>query len=395
MQMLGPGSDTVDARLEVLGRQFRNSDRRFHRSSTITACRKKSARELGAILYRSRVRLVSKRRKERPELPGLRDFVPKFYRGGPIRFYLPLLYDLVTVERPKRIVAIGFAEGEAFFTFCQAAREQQVECCCTAIYRDVSASEHDDVWQEGRAYGEEFYAEIVQFLMGSPADLAKSWVDEDVDLLLIDDCDQGSAISRDLNAWKSKLAPNALILLHGINVERKNSPKAAWAKFVSRRPHADLREGIGLGLASPSGSGPRSSLRERLLMDDGALSEVYRLAAERTEARARASEISRQNAALKARQIWLDSVLGDRSRAQEIMEHQARELRDLEGKFEPVRRDREKAQQVMDHQVAVISDLKNKFDLSQESLEPVRRDREKAQQVMDHQVAVISEIGRA
>jgi hypothetical protein len=80
---------------------------------------------------------VSKRRKERPELPGLRDFVPKFYRGGPIRFYLPLLYDLVTAERPKRIVAIGFAEGEAFFTFCQAVREQQVECRCTAIYRDV------------------------------------------------------------------------------------------------------------------------------------------------------------------------------------------------------------------------------------------------------------------
>ena len=70
------------------------------------------------------------------ELPSLHGFMPKFYRGGPIRFYLPLLYDLVAIEKPKLIVTIGFDEGEAFFTLCQAAREKRIDCRCVAIHRE-------------------------------------------------------------------------------------------------------------------------------------------------------------------------------------------------------------------------------------------------------------------
>jgi len=45
----------------------------------------------------------------------LHEFVPKFYRGGAVRHYLPLLYDLVALVRPKTVVSVGFGEGEAFF----------------------------------------------------------------------------------------------------------------------------------------------------------------------------------------------------------------------------------------------------------------------------------------
>ena len=82
-------------------------------------------------------------------LPSLHDFMPKFYRGGPVRFYLPLLYDLVMLEKPKLIVTIGFAEGEAFFTLCQAAREKRVERRCIAIRREEDQESEDAVWQAG------------------------------------------------------------------------------------------------------------------------------------------------------------------------------------------------------------------------------------------------------
>ncbi len=182
-------------------------------------------------------------------LPSLHDFMPKFYRGGPVRLYLPLLYDLVALEKPKLIVTIGFDEGEAFFTLCQAAREKRIECRCIAIRRDEDQESEDAVWQAGRAYGEEFYGETAQFLAGAPVDLAKNFANDDVDLLLIDDCDSGSTVRQELAAWKSKLASGAIVVVHGLGLERDDAPRRAWTEFISHRAHAEFREGIGLGVA--------------------------------------------------------------------------------------------------------------------------------------------------
>ena len=53
------------------------------------------------------------------KLPSLRGFQPKFYSGGPTRFHLPLLYDLVAEAKPKRVVAVGFGDGQAFSLFAR------------------------------------------------------------------------------------------------------------------------------------------------------------------------------------------------------------------------------------------------------------------------------------
>src|SRR5882724_6573899 len=185
-------------------------------SLTIASAQEKSGRELGAVPGRGKLRFVIERPLMLSELPGLHEFTPKFYRGGPIRFYLPLLYDLVAIEKPKLIVTIGFDEGEAFFTLCQAAREKRIDCRCVAIRREEGQESGDAIWHAGRAYGEEFYGEAAQFLAGAPADLAKNFANDDVDLLLIDDCDSGSIIEDDLTIWKSKLASDAIIVVHGI-----------------------------------------------------------------------------------------------------------------------------------------------------------------------------------
>jgi len=129
------------------------------------------------------------------KLPSLRGFQPKFYSGGPARFHLPLLYDLVAETKPKRVVAIGFGDGQAFFTFCQAANEQKVDCECVAVRRDrARESEEDDVaWREGRDYGEEFYGKSARFFSSPGAALADV-ADNSVDILLLDDSDSGKAL---------------------------------------------------------------------------------------------------------------------------------------------------------------------------------------------------------
>lgn len=288
------------------------------------------------------------------KLPSLLGFKPKFYTGGPTRFYLPLFYDLVASIRPKSIVTLGFGDGQAFFTFCQAAREQHIEGRCAAVRRErPGETENDDVaWLKGRDYGEEFYADLIGFHNGAAA--VKEFADQSVDLLLIDDCDSGAEVRADLSAWESKLASNGVVLVHGIALERADDPKTAWLKWSASRPTAEFSDGIGLGVTLKSEAAlPRELPLSQLFAgkkDMAELVETYRLAVARMEAEVRADEAGRAQAAFQARQVWTDSLLADRWKVQEIMDHQARVIADLEQRFQALLTDRTKAQLIMDSQ---------------------------------------------
>lgn len=287
------------------------------------------------------------------KLPSLLGFKPKFYTGGPTRVYLPLLYDLVACTKPKSIVTLGFGDGQAFFTFCQAAREQNIECRCAAVRRERGETENDDAaWLKGNNYGEEFYGELIGLYDGP--DAVKEFADQSVDLLLIDDSDSGAEVRADLSRWESKLAPNGVVLVHGIALERVDAPKTAWLNWSASRPTAEFPDGIGLGLTLKSeADGPREFLLNQLFAgkrDLAQLSETYRLAVARMEAEVLADEAVRAQAALEARQVWLDSLLADRWKVQEIMDHQARVIADLEQRFQALLTDRTKAQLIMDSQ---------------------------------------------
>ena len=97
------------------------------------------------------------------------------------------------------------------------------------------------------------------------------------------------------------------------------------------RPSAEFPDGIGLGIASQSRSGglTGSSFPSSCSEEKNALAEliaIYRIAVARIKAQVRADEAVREQAALETRQVWLDSLLADRWKVQEIMDHQARAL---------------------------------------------------------------------
>lgn len=347
--------------------------------------------------------LVTDRRLIPAKLPAFQDFIPKFYRGGVIRFHLPLLYDLVGINRPRCIVTLGFDEGDAYFAFCQAAQEQGLRCRCLAVRRgDPKDEKHDETWQMGKAYGQEFYGEMTEFASGPPDKVAKGIAKADVDLLLIADCDIGSVVRSELETWKPKLARDAIVLIHGTQLERKDCVKTAWSEFIARRPHVEFDEGLGLGLAAFGGSAEQKSFLSTLAH----AKEAYRLTADRMDAQARAVQIARKNSALETRQIWVDSLLADRKQVQEVMDHQARALAEWKGKFEPLLRDRKKAQDVMDHQARALAELEKRFsalqkdraaaqeilDKQKRDFEELRRDRANAQLVIDMQVETVGQM---
>ncbi len=312
------------------------------------------------------------------QLPSLRGFQPKFYSGGPARFHLPLLYDLVAEAKPKRAVVVGFGDGQAFFTFCQAASEQNIDCTCLAVRRERPGEpENDDIaWREGRDYGEEFYGERARFFPSSDSALV-GVAHNSVDLLLLDDSDSGKEIRDDLSAWEPKLAPNAVVLFYGLGLERDDSPKTVWDEWVAVRPSAIFPAGLVLGIALQKESTPSSFLLKQLFSRKAKgeeLAEVYGLAAARIDAFARAAEAEKNVAAFETRQVWLDSLLADRREVQAIIDHQGRAITELEDKFRTVMEDRGKAQ-------LVIESLKEQV----EHFDNLRRDRAKAQLIMDSQ----------
>jgi glycosyltransferase involved in cell wall biosynthesis len=347
------------------------------------------------------------------KLPSLRGFQPKFYSGGPTRFHLPLFYDLVASEKPKTIAVLGFGDGEAFFTFCQAASEQSVDGRCLAVRREQAGEPADDdaAWQKGRDYGEEFYGDCARFFE-SDAVAREEVADDSVDLLLLDDRDSGTDVRADLLAWESKLAPNGIVLLHGVGLEREDSPKAAWKEWLAKRPSAFFPEGLGLAITARSETKSSGSFLLQQLFARGAtvkdLQEVYFLAAARIDAVARAEQAERAKAAFEIRQVWLDSLLEDRWKAQEVMDHQARTVADLEQRlqlaaaqleeqkwhFDNLHRDRVKAQLVMDGQQEQVKHWAEEADILKARVETLRAQLKDQKRILDAAKKVCRKKGR-
>jgi len=265
-------------------------------------------------------------------LPSLLHFQPKFFVGGPARFYLALFYDLVALARPKSIVTLGFGDGEAFFTLCQAVRENRLDCRCVAIFRgDENDWNHDPAGRAGEEYCDEFYGDFARLRR---EDSIAEFAEESVDLLLINDLDAGAAIGREVSAWQSKLSAQAIVAVHGIELERADSPKRAWRNWMAERPNEEFSEGIGLGvgLRSQRLPAPESFFEQLLISKTTApeLAEIYRLVAARIEAQAGREMAERDKFAFEARTVWMQSLNAlrrDRAKAQLVMEAQAEQLK--------------------------------------------------------------------
>jgi hypothetical protein len=56
-----------------------------------------------------------------------------------MRFYLPLLHDIMALEKPALVVTLGLADAQAHLSLCQTAARQNILWRCTAIRRATPA----------------------------------------------------------------------------------------------------------------------------------------------------------------------------------------------------------------------------------------------------------------
>ena len=311
---------------------------------------------------------------------GAQNFEPKFFTGGLSRFYLPLLFDIVGQEKPGLIVTLGLGDAQPHLTFCQAVLEQNLLSRCVAVRRiraDESAID-DPAWQSAQIATTELFAPVSQLIEADPVKAATDLGEESVDVLLIDDVDSGKTMQQELDIWKSKLAANALVLLHGTDLDRKDSPRSVWEKFVREKTVAYFRGGIGLSIATANAAASASLFRKALFFETNALAQGYRLIAESIRARAHTRQTQRRNRALEARQTWFDTIVEDRIKAQDVIEDQQR-------KFDAINADRIEAQELIGEPIGTIAEFARRFSM-------LSKDRADAQLVMENQFAQIEKL---
>jgi GT2 family glycosyltransferase/glycosyltransferase involved in cell wall biosynthesis len=305
-----------------------------------------------------------------PRFYGAQNFEPKFFTGGLTRFHLPLFFDIVVQEKPALIVTLGLGDAQAHLAFCQAVAEQNLSSRCVAVRRaqaDESAID-DPAWQCAERATAEFFATISRLIEADSLKAAVEFTDGSIDVLLIDDVDAGETLQQELEIWRSKLSANALILLHGSSLERKDSPGTAWLNFIREKAAAYFGEGIGLSVATEVAAARASTLRTAVFDETTALAQGYRLVAELIMARAQTRRAESRARFFDARQTLFDTIVEDRTKAQSVIDYQERCLGDINRKFDAINADRADAQLVMDSQFAQIQKMHAKVTEQKQAL---------------------------
>jgi hypothetical protein len=163
-----------------------------------------------------------------PQSSTAGNFEPKFYTGGGTRFYLPLLH--MALEKPALVVTLGLADAQAHLSFCQTAAQQNILSRCAAIRRatvDEDAAD-DPSWQRAQKAAVEFFPTISQLIDGGST---TEFSDGSVNVLLMDDVDSAETIRLELELWSPKLSSDALVMLHGLDLERTGSTQKCMVNF--------------------------------------------------------------------------------------------------------------------------------------------------------------------
>ena len=168
-------------------------------------------------------------------------------------------YDLVRFVRPRRIVELGSHYGCSLFAFAQAIKDANLDGEMIAV----------DTWKgdvHSGFYGEEVFSLVGRTLAARfssvPIRLLRTSFDDalaevprgSIDLLHIDGCHEYEAVRHDYEAWRDRLAPDAIVLFHDIALSSGYGSAEYWRELSASHPHLEFPDhSFGLGVLFPAG----------------------------------------------------------------------------------------------------------------------------------------------
>lgn len=247
------------------------------------------------------------------DLPSRR-FEPRVYGVGAWTSHLHFAYDLVATLKPALLVELGVDRGESYFAFCQSAVENQTGTRCIGI----------DTWrgdQHAGGYDETTFAQVSEHnranyqsfstLVRSEFDDALSQFESgSIDVLHLDGLHTETAVRHDVHSWLPKLRPRGILLLHDVDVRRKEfGAWKVWEELQARGRSWTFHDGPGLAVWQKPPASPLPGFLEQLLAPpdeaNATLADYY----------------TEQAAAMQAKigQHWRDGTIRDTPFAQQTI----------------------------------------------------------------------------
>ncbi|MEX2256572.1 MAG: class I SAM-dependent methyltransferase [Acidimicrobiia bacterium] len=230
---------------------------------------------------------------------------------GPWSGHRNFVYDLVAWGGPDVVVELGARSGAVLFACCQAVRDRGR----TATLHAVDSWELSSTGADGgvevveRIRASVFPGLDVHLHRGLAHDALVAVDDESVDLLVLGIVESFDELKDTFEAWLPKLAPNGVVLLHGVASWTRTGSAQLWGEVSSTNPSLAFEHSFGLGLLLPKGT----ERLDVLVGDELARWKSY------YEVRARAAldelQLREHTAALEAR----DSTIADHEREIDVL----------------------------------------------------------------------------
>ncbi|QDM17946.1 class I SAM-dependent methyltransferase [Tardiphaga sp. vice278] len=167
--------------------------------------------------------------------------------------HAPFAFWLIDALRPKVFVELGTHKGYSFAAVCQAVARFQIDSRCFAV-DTWQGDEHagfypDAIFDEVSTYLNEHYSSFARLVRSTFDEALPHFEDGTVELLHVDGRHHYDDAKHDYKSWISKLAPNAVVLFHDINVrERGFGVYQLWDELKKQHQHFEFLHGNGLGV---------------------------------------------------------------------------------------------------------------------------------------------------
>ena len=167
--------------------------------------------------------------------------------------HAPFAFWLVDVHRPRLLVELGTHSGFSYLVFAQAVKCLNLATRCFAI-DTWKGDEHsglygDEVLAALRDYHDKHYSGFSQLVRTTFDEAVGHFEDESIDLLHIDGRHFYEDVKHDFDTWKPKLSNRAIVLLHDVEVQRRNfGVHKLWEELRGQYPHFEFVHGHGLGV---------------------------------------------------------------------------------------------------------------------------------------------------
>lgn len=172
---------------------------------------------------------------------------------------------------------LGVYNGTSYFSFCQAVERLDLNTSCYGI-DTWKGDEHagfynDEVYNKVKTYNENHYSRFSTLIRSTFDEARQYFLDQSVALLHIDGLHTYEAVKHDFDTWLPALAPNAIVVLHDINVrERGFGVFRLWEELKKEYDHFEFDFGSGLGILA---TGRDYNLMLNSLFQKNRTSEYY------------------------------------------------------------------------------------------------------------------------